>query len=350
MVALLHHRRRVILAVLCLALLAAAGLYGWRWFTHGRFVETTDNAYVEADISVVSPKVSGYIQAVAVTDNQPVKRGDILLTLVPDELEARRDAAQSVIAVAAAARATAAADLARQGEAIKEASAGVEAALASWQRAGSDLERYRQLAQSNYASVQRVQAVEAEERQARARLRQAEAALATARSQTTVLEAQVRQRSAAIAQAEAELTQAKVDLDGVVVRAGIDGVIGNRSARPGQYVRAGSQLMAIVPVGALYVVANFKETQLGRMRPGQSVSLEVDAYPDQKFSGTVHSLAPAAGSRFALLPAENATGNFTRVVARVPVRIALDPPKAEGVTLAPGLSVVASVDTRSSGR
>jgi membrane fusion protein, multidrug efflux system len=338
--------RRKILLVLAVLLVIGAVILGWRWYSHGRFVETTDNAYIEADISVVAPKVAGYIAQVAVADNQPVKRGDLLLTIQPDEFAARLNAAQTAIQVAEAMRVSAAADLQRQSAAITESAAAIDAARANWQRARDDLARYQQLAKSQFASVQRTQAAISEELQARAGLRQAEAALATARQQKAVLEARQSETDAAVAQARAQLAQVQVDLDATQVRAAIDGVIGNRSARPGQFVRAGTQVMAIVPVNALYVVANFKETQLARMHAGQQVDIEVDAYPDQPLKGRLTSLAPAAGSRFALLPAENATGNFTRVVARVPVRIALEGPLDPQMHLAPGMSVVANVDTR----
>lgn len=346
---LISARRKIVLGVLVLAVLVAAW-QGWRWYSNGRFIESTDNAYIEADISVVSPKVSGYIEEVVVTDNQRVRRGDLLARLRTDDFRARLDETQTAVAVAQASQATALADLAQQDAAIAQARAGIDLAQAAWQRATSDLARYQALSRAQYASVQKMQAVIAEERETRAQLEQARAALALACSQTQVLQAKVKQADAAILQASAKAEEARIDLAATQLRAAIDGVVGNRSARPGQYVRAGTQMMAIVPVQAPYVIANFKETQLSRIRSGQPVELEIDAYPDLRLTGHIESLAPAAGSRFALLPPENATGNFTRVVARVPVKISIDRGGGRALHLAPGMSLVASVDTRADSR
>ena len=215
--------------------------------------------------------------------------------------------------------------------------------------ARQDHERYQRLARDDFASEQRFQTATADLKKAEAGLAEAQAALASARNQTTVLEAERTKAEAEGRQAEASLDLARTNLDRTVIRAPEPGVIGNKGVRVGELVRSGDQLMALVPLPKVYVVANFKETQLDRMRPGQPVELEIDALPGSRFVGRVESFAPGTGSEFSLLPPENATGNFTKIVQRVPVRIAVPADSPLAGLLRPGLSVVASVDTRTPG-
>ena len=338
-------RRNIFLVIVGLIALGAI-IAGARWWLDGRFIESTDNAYVEADIAVIAPRVAGYVKTVAVDDNQPVRAGAVLLTL--EDIDYRAKVAMNEAEVARMRGMTTAAGANTQSRvaAIREAEAAVTAAEAEARRAEADRARLETLLEQRFVSRARYDVVVADSASRRAVVAQAKAALAAARSGETGAGAE---RVASVAggrAAAATLDAARYDLSNTVLRAPVDGVVGNRSARVGQYVRAGQQLMVIVPVERAYVIANFKETQVARMRPGQRVTLKADAYPDAKLTGRIASLSPAAGSRFSILPPENATGNFTKVVQRIPVKIIVDRPLPEGVRLVPGLSVRPSIDIR----
>lgn len=327
-------------------LLAAAGAGGWRWWTDLRFLETTDNAYLRGDLSTVSPKVAGYVAAVPVADNQPVRRGEVLVRLEDRDLSARVAEAAARLDARAAAVLGLASELKVQGTRVREAEAGLASARAQLARAEADLARYARLAERRNASAQQLGAARAEAERDRALVAAAEAGLEAARDQIPVLDARRAAAEAERGMAEAALELARLDLDNGVLRAPVDGIVGNRSVQVGDYVKVGSRLMTVVPADGLHVEANFKETQLGGLRVGAPVRLEVDAYPGSVIEGTVASLAPASGSTFSLLPAENATGNFTKIVQRVPVRIELPREHPLRGLLRPGLSVVVTADAR----
>lgn len=338
--------RRVIFLIIAAAVLLAVLGYGFYWFSTGRYIESTDNAYVEADIAVIAPRIAGYVRTVHVDDNQPVRRGDPLVTLEDTDYRARVAAAEAELAAGRSAIGTAEAATASRSAAIREAEAALAAAQAEATRAAADRARLAKLLADGFVSRQRFDVAEAEAASRRAAVVQARAAVAAARSGVT---GAVSERSTATASSRAAQAQAEAahyELDNTVIHAPIDGVVGNRFARIGQYVRPGQQLMAVVPVAEVYVVANFKETQIARMTPGQPVELEADAYPGRTIRGRVASLSPAAGSRFSVLPPENATGNFTKIVQRVPIKILLDRPLPAGMRLVPGMSVEASLDVR----
>ena len=341
-------RKRILPVVAALALIGAAG-GGWYWWTVGRFIETTDDAYVHSDTAVISPEIEGYVRAVQVVDNQAVKAGDALVTIDDRDFKARVAAAEADLAAKAAAVQSMKGQITLQQSLIDQAAAAVPRAEADLTLARQDHERYQRLARDDFASEQRFQTATADLKKAEAGLAEAQAALASARNQTTVLEAERTKAEAEGRQAEASLDLARTNLDRTVIRAPEPGVIGNKGVRVGELVRSGDQLMALVPLPKVYVVANFKETQLDRMRPGQPVELEIDALPGSRFEGRVESFAPGTGSEFSLLPPENATGNFTKIVQRVPVRIAVPADSPLAGLLRPGLSVVASVDTRTTG-
>jgi membrane fusion protein, multidrug efflux system len=287
------------------------------------------------------------VRTVAVADNQSVKAGDILVDIDPADAQVRLAAARAGLEKARAGAATAGVDRVRQEAAIAQARAQATGAAADAARAQADFTRYEKLKAEQWASVQRYDAARAQAAQSEAALSAARAGIDTATKQLSVLGAKQQEAVAAVHAAEAELAAAELDLANMVIRAPHDGVIGNRTVRTGQYVRPGTQLLVVVPVREVYVVANYKETQIGAMRAGQQVSLSVDAYPDVTLRGVVESFAPASGSQFALLPPENATGNFTKIVQRIPVKIRLVQPLPRGVSLRPGMSVVSAVDTRS---
>jgi membrane fusion protein (multidrug efflux system) len=341
--------RWVLLRVVPLLLVVAAAIGGiWYWQT-GRFLVETDDAYVQGDISVLGPRIQADVATIHVADNQPVKAGDVLITLDERDLRNARDQAAATLAETDAAIATAREQLAQQQAQIDAASAQVEQARAEQTRAVADARRTQQLVGGGYASRQSADQTVADQRKAEAAVQAAQAQLSVQRQSLGVLAAQVRQSEARRTQAAAALAQAETNLSYTAIRAPVDGVAGNRAAQLGQHVQPGQQLIAVAPTGAqLFVVANFKETQLAAMRPGQPVDITVDAIPGVTFHAHVNSFAPATGSQFSLLPPENATGNFTKIVQRVPVKLVLEQGQ-DPVALArlrPGLSVVAEVDTR----
>lgn len=340
--------RKIILTGVATVALTGAGFGGWHWWTQGRFIESTDNAYVQSDITVVSPKVAGYVRDVRVSENQQVSAGDVLVVLEDRDYRAKVAEAEATVAAQDAALSSNAQKLVWQRTQIAQAEANLTAAEAERQRAAQEFNRTRSLATDNWTSRQKLDTAEADLRKADAAVLKARAALAAERDQTGVIEAAGTEIRAHLEQARASLESARNDLDNTVIRAAVDGVVGNRGVQLGQYARPGVQLLSLVPLPDVYVVANFKETQLADMRPGQKVEVRVDAYPGRPLTGTVESFAPASGSTFSLLPPENATGNFTKVVQRVPVRIALPKDTPLAGLLRPGLSVVAAVDTHGS--
>ena len=328
-----------------LLLLAAAGFGGWYWWAELRFLETTDNAYVEGDLSVISPRIAGYVADIEAVENRPVRHGEVLLRLDDRDLRARVDEAAAALRSREAAIATAQSQLKVQATRIREAEATLAsaAAQASWTQ--SDFERYSRLAERRNASEQTLGQARVDADRARAAVAP-EASLEAARDQIAVIDAARATAEAERAMAQAALELARIDLEHATLRAPIDGVIGNKRVQVGDYLKVGQQLMTIVPLDKLYVEANFKETQLAGMRVGDEVRLEVDAYPETPLTGMIESLAPASGSTFSLLPPENATGNFTKVVQRVPVRIRLPLTNPLTGLLRPGLSVVVTADRR----
>ncbi|VVD60458.1 hemolysin D [Pandoraea capi] len=357
----LRASRKTWMVVAGAALAVIAMVSVGRWWLVGRFIEGTDDAYVRADVTSIGPRVAGYISAVDVQDNQHVHKGDVLVRLDDREVQARLVQAKAAVRSATAdvqaqtdAAATLDAEVARQASVIAQARADVEGADAQTGRRVADANRYRSLLADGAASEQRTEQADAQARQARAALAHAQAASQVQVEQLKVLHRQRVERHAAIEQAQALLaaaraaqTQVELTLAHTVVRASADGVVGQRRARVGEYVDAGTPLLALVPLDDVYVVANFKETQVRHMRPGQTVEIDVDAYPDHVLHGTVASFSPGSGAQFALLPPDNATGNFTKIVQRIPVRIRLDHGAAHSPALRPGMSVVARVDTRS---
>ena len=340
-------RPRAVLAAAGLALLVGAGSwYGERWWTVGRFLDSTDDAFVGGDIVAVAPRVAGLVARVAVVDNQTVRAGDLLVQLDDRDYRASLARAEGAVAAAEAALANLGATRRLQEALVDEARAGVAAAEAEGERARADAERYRALARSSFASAQRQQQADADDRKAAADEAKATAALSAAERQVDVIETQKRQAAASLQQATAERDLARINLAYTEVRAPVDGVVGNRGVREGAYAAAGAQLLSLVPARGLWVDANFKESQLAAMRPGQPATVVADVLPGETFAGRVASLAPATGAQFSVIPAENATGNFTRIVQRVPVRILLDGDGSRLGRLRPGLSVTATVDLR----
>jgi membrane fusion protein (multidrug efflux system) len=313
----------------------------------GRFIYTTDDAYVRTDLAIVSPKIAGYVEQVAVVDNEHVKAGQVL---------ARIDAGDYLLAVDATRRkaATQDATIARikaqaeaQNAAVAQAQAQVDAARAEVARAESEHGRVKSLSAALFASRQRLDQSVADRDKAHAAQAAAEAQLAGARASLVVLQSQVREAEQLRAELAVAQARAERELGFTEIRAPFDGTLGNRVVEPGQFVQPGARMMALAPDGRYYVDANFKETQLDRLRPSQKAKVRIDAYGGKEVEGVVESIAPASGSEFSLLPPENATGNFTKITQRFPVRIRLN--SAPDAPLRAGMSVVVDVDTREEG-
>jgi membrane fusion protein, multidrug efflux system len=334
--------------VAVVAAVVAIGVGASWWFTEGRYIESTDNAYVQGDIAVLSPRIEGDVAGIKVADNQLVHAGDPLILLDPADWQARLDQATATAAEATAAIETAQRQVGQQQATIDAAQAAIVQAQAEQARASADATRSGSLVAGGWASRQANDQAIADARKANAAVVVAQAQKAAAELQLDVLKAQVVQARARQQNAAAAATLAQNNMSYTVIRAPFDGVAGNRAAELGQHVTPSTQLIAVAPVREqLYVVANFKETQLRRMKPGMKVRLIPDIDPDGAVDGRVDSLAPATGALFSLLPPENATGNFTKVVQRVPVKLVLDPVEAaRSGWLRAGLSVTAEVDTR----
>jgi len=341
--------RSTVLIIVAAVVLALGAGAGWHWWTSWRFQQATDDAYVQSDITVIAPKVEGYLKEVRVEENQPVAAGDVLFVVDERDFAAKVAQAEAAVATAEASVNTYDSRMDLQRSMIEQSKAEIASAEADKSRTQRDYQRYTQLASTDYASRQRLEQAEADDRKAAAALMQKRAALSAAQDQLNVLRAQRDEEKARRQQARANLQLAQNDLDNTVIRAPVGGVAGNRAGRTGQYVKPGTQLLSLVPLPYVYVTANFKETQLTHMRPGQAAEIAVDAYPDQKLRGRIESFAPASGAQFSLLPPDNATGNFTKIVQRVPVRIALPSEGPLARLLRPGLSVTVTVDTRDGG-
>ncbi len=326
----------------------AIGITASWWFTEGRYIESTDNAYVQGDIAVLGPRIEGDVAAIKVADNQRVHAGDPLIVLDPADWRARLAQAIASAAEATAAIETAQRQVAQQQASIDVAQAAISQAQAEQTRAGADATRSGSLVANGWASRQSNDQAIADARKANATVVSAQAQKASAEQQLAVFQAQVTQAKARQQSVSAAVQLAENNLSYTVIRAPFDGIVGNRAAELGQHVQPGAQLISVTPLpDKLYVVANFKETQLRRMHAGMKVELTPDIDSSAAVEGRVDSLAPATGALFSLLPPENATGNFTKVVQRVPVKISLDPTQAANAGwLRAGLSVTAEVDTR----
>ncbi|HMA48854.1 MAG TPA: HlyD family secretion protein [Magnetospirillaceae bacterium] len=334
-----RRRSRKALIGASLLTLAAAGWFGWEYWTVGRFEVSTDDAYVQADNTTAAPKVSGYLDAVYVEDNQPVKAGQVLAHIDSRDFQAALDHAAADYQASMAAIESKKAALATQQSIIETARAAVGVDQANQTFTDQDDKRFAALAVTGAGTIQNAQQAASRNAAIRATVARDNAALETAIKQVEQIKADLAQAQAALDRDGANLAQAKLNLSYTTLVAAVDGTVGNRTLRVGQYVQAGTQLMTIVPLQAAYVVANFKETQLTHVHAGQKAEIEVDMFPGVKAHGHVDSLAPASGQEFALLPPDNATGNFTKIVQRIPVKIVLDTDSPLRGDLRPGMSV-----------
>jgi membrane fusion protein (multidrug efflux system) len=337
--------RKGALALALLAGTAVAGSYGHDYWTTGRFLESTDDAYVKADYTTIAPKVAGYIDAVLVQDNQRVTAGQVLARIDDRDFRSALAQANADVDAAAAAVRNLDAQIVLQQSLIEQARAAIDVSRAALTFADADAERYRDLMKTGSGTIQRAEQTESARGQAAAQLQRDQAGLVAAQNKVTVLATEREQARAQLDRSRALAHQAELNLSYTTITAPVDGTVGARSLRLGQFVSAGTQLMAVVPLNATYVVANFKETQLTFMRDGQPVELRVDSFPHLALKAHVDSVSPASGLEFALLPPDNATGNFTKIVQRIPVKITLDDSRMAGLLRA-GMSVEPTVNTK----
>jgi membrane fusion protein (multidrug efflux system) len=352
--------RTTMFGMVLVGALFGGGAYGVNWWELRQFVVSTDNAYVRGNVTAISARVDGYIEAVHVRANQPVSAGDPLITLRADQFEAMVDSARAELLAAHAdveiGRAEVENATARrrlQQSLIAQAEARVQAMQAQADQAEREVDRYRQLLERQTGSRQRYEEAETHDRTMRAEVRRTAAELRAAQDEVPVIDSEIRRLETEIARLEAKVAKARslvdraeIALSDTIVVAPVDGRIGNLRIEPGMYIEAGWPSMSVVPLRRTWVVANFKETELERLRVGQEARLEIDAFPDTELVGEIQSLAPASAAEFSLLPMQNATGNFIKVVQRIPVKITYQLPDELVDRLVPGMSVVVSIDTR----
>ncbi|HZR71673.1 HlyD family secretion protein [Bradyrhizobium sp.] len=330
-------------AVAVLALAAAS--YGVHWFLVGRFHVSTDDAYVRANNTMLGARVSGHIAAILPRDNSVVRAGDVVFRIDDGDYKIAVDAARTKIATQQATIERLDRQVAAQESAAEQAKANLASAEAGLKRAGLDYDRQQQLSEKGYASRATYEVSEAGRDQGLAGVKSARAAVDTAQSNVEVAKAQKAEAQAQLMELQTTLAKAERDLDFTYVRTPVDGTFSNRLVNTGDFIAVGQRLGNVVPLDDVFIDANFKETQLKRIRPGQPVTISVDAYGHRKFAGVVDSISPAAGSVFTLLPPDNATGNFTKIVQRLPVRIRVPKDVARQNLLRAGMSVYATVDT-----
>jgi membrane fusion protein, multidrug efflux system len=341
-------RRRPVVSAIGAVLLASAVAGGYLYMDYARHFESTDDAFVAARQFSIAPKVSGYITAVPVTDNQHVKAGDVIARIDDRDYRTSLEQAQAQVAAAQASIKNIDAQLDVQQAQISANQAQVEEAQATLVFAQQQATRYQHLEQTGYGTVQNSQQYTSQLHQQQAALLSAQATVKLAQRQVEALKAQRNSAVASLAQAQAQRDQAELNLSYTTVTAAQPGRVVNLSTAAGQFAQAGTDLTMFVP-DEIWVTANYKESQLDRMRPRDPVALTIDAYPERRIHGHVESVQPGSGTAFSLLPAQNATGNYVKIVQRVPVKIVMDDPPTD-VALGPGMSVVptARVDLRPS--
>jgi membrane fusion protein (multidrug efflux system) len=338
--------KQLLIVALSLMLLAAAAYYGNYYWTTGRFLVSTDDAYVQAHSVLISPKVSGYISEAPVDDNDTVNAGQVLARIDPRDYQTALDQARANVRAAQASIDTLNQQIGQQTLTVEQARQLVVSDQAALVFSQQDFRRYTDLEKTGFGTVQRAQQAQADIRQKAAALRHDTSGVGAAEKQIGVLQAQLAQANATLGQQQAMEHQAELNLSYTTITTPVDGTVGVRTLRVGEYVQPGTQLMAVAPLQAVYVVANYKETQLTDVRSGQPVAIDIDTFPGTTVHGHVDSVAPASGQEFALLPPDNATGNFTKIVQRIPVKIDIDKGDPLLGRLRPGMSVEPTIDTR----
>jgi membrane fusion protein (multidrug efflux system) len=343
-----NRRKRLLLGAVAALVLAAGGWYGEHYLTVGRYLVSTDDAYVHADATTLAAKIAGYVSSVEVADNSFVHSGDVIARIDDGDYRLAVDAARDKVATQRATVTRIGKQIPAQQAQVEQARAQLVSMQAAATRAQLELERQQSLAGKAFASQQTLEQTQANRDQANAAVQSAQAAIDAALANVEVLRAQQEEAARTLQELQTAQAKAERDLSFTQIRAPIDGVIGNRAVKVGDFLQTGTRLASLVPLDDVYVDANFKETQLAHLRPGQPVAVSVDALPDHDIIGTVESVSPASGSMFSLLPPDNATGNFTKIVQRLPVRIHLPADVTMQRLLRPGMSVVVNVNTKAS--
>lgn len=316
------------------------------WYGYGQYFQSTDNAYLQGDITTISPKVSGYIAKTFVEDNQVVKAGYLLATIDSRDFLAEKEKAEANVLVSEAAIKNLGAERKLQDIRVRQAASEIESAKAEYERTQQQVKRTKVLIKKSYSSQDELDNNISHLKVSLANVDAAKANYQASKEQINVIESEISQAEAELKQTKIALKQTEINLSYTNIYAPIDGVVGKRSLRNGLLVQVGMPLLSLVPSTDVWIEANFKETQLGDIHKGQKVLVDLDAYPDLHLEGVVDSFSPATGAKFALLPPENATGNFTKIVQRVPIKISLLNVNLLKGKLIPGLSVVATIDTR----
>jgi membrane fusion protein (multidrug efflux system) len=338
--------RRTLIAGAVVAALGAGGVFGVHWLVTGRYLVSTDDAYVRAHNTTLASKISGYVASIPIEDNTAVRAGDVIATIDDGDYRLAADAARDKAATQRATVDRIGRQIVAQGASIDQAKAEMVSAEAASKKMQLEYQRQKFLAAQTYASQQQLEQAEANRDQSAAAVTSAQAVIDAAVANLDVLKAQQQEAERSFDELQTALAKAERDLSFTIIRAPVDGVFSNRGVQTGDYVQTGQRVASLVPLDEVYVEANFKETQLSNLRPGQPVSISVDALPENAIAGTVESVSPASGAVFSLLPPDNATGNFTKIVQRLPVRIVVPPDLAARGLLRPGMSVVVSVNTK----
>ncbi len=338
--------RRALIGAAVAVAVAGGAIWASHWWLAGRFVVSTDDAYVRAHNTTLASKVSGYVSRIAIEDNTPVRAGDLIATIDDGDYRLAADAARDKVATQQATVDRIGRQVVAQDANLAQARAQMLSAQADAKKTQLEYGRQQALAVQRFASQQTLEQAEANRDQASAAVASAQAGIDAAAANLEVLKAQQQEARRTLDELQTALAKAERDLSFTEIHAPIDGVFSNRGVQTGDYVQTGQRVASLVPLDSIYVEANFKETQLERLRPGQPVSISVDALPEHTIKGTVASLSPASGAIFSLLPPDNATGNFTKIVQRVPVRIEVPSGVAIQRVLRPGMSVVVSVNTK----
>src|SRR5580704_372609 len=338
--------RRTLIAAAAAIAIVAGGAFGTEWWVSGRYVIPTADAYVHAHTTTLASKISGYVQTIPIEDNATIHAGDVIATIDDGDYKLAADAAREKVATQQATVDRIGRQVIAQNATIDQAKAQMVSAQAAAKRMQLELDRQQALAAQKFASQQTLEQAQANRDQSSAAVDNAQAGIEAASANLDVLKAQQQEAARTLDELKTALAKAERDFSFTVIRAPVDGVFSNRAVQTGDYVQTGQRIASLVPLEDVYVDANFKETQLARLQPGQPVSISVDALPDHAIAGRVASLSPASGAVFSLLPPDNATGNFTKIVQRLPVRIEVPAGVAGQRVLRPGMSVVVTVNTK----
>jgi membrane fusion protein, multidrug efflux system len=338
-------KRTMIASAVAIAL-AVGGYFGANWWVSGRYIVSTDDAYVRAHNTTLASKISGYVASIPVEDNARIHAGDVIAIIDDGDYRLATDAAREKVATQQATVDRIGRQIVAQQANIDQAKAQMISAQAGAKKTQLEFDRQQALAAQKFASQQALEQAEANRDQSAAAVASAQSAIDAAKANLDVLKAQQQEAARTRDELGTALAKAERDLSFTVIRAPVDGVFSNRAVQTGDYVQTGQRIASLVPLDDIYIDANFKETQLARLRPGQPVSISVDALPEHAIEGHVASLSPASGAVFSLLPPDNATGNFTKIVQRLPVRIEVPAAVAAQRLLRPGMSVIVGVNTK----